>query len=407
MAKERRYGPGMRMQVTAEPGLVIDDGEIVWVIEPDGTRTALPAGGGGGGGATGPTGPTGATGPAGVTGATGPSGAGGGGGGATGPTGPTGPQGATGVTGASGPAGATGPTGPTGSVGATGATGESGPSGGSTSLMEMVFSATTTPPPTGSQVRLNASDQTLATTMWIKYLSVDGIDYKVAILAQVQTGQRVYLQDKDDADKRQLYLITGDLVDHGDYVEVPVEWIEENSGDPLTEHRIMVGWLRDGATGATGPTGPAGATGPTGPAGATGTAGSAGATGATGPTGAAAVKHLLVEWFGEMPVVVGAGQVFRVPYADGVSLTFDLERALLRVETTGTTSTIVEVQSSPGGGAFTPTSVATLTAASGDHEDEDVGALGQVDSGDLLRINWQALGDDAADFLVQLEGVEA
>ena len=116
---------------------------------------------------------------------------------------------------------------------------------------------------------------------------------------------------------------------------------------------------------------------------------------------------LVAEWFGTLPDTPGAGLVFRVPYLAGVSVDFDLERALLRVETPGSTSTVAEVQSSPGGGAFTPTTLVTLTVAASAYEDEDVSALGTVSSGDLFRIEWTSIGTSAADFLIQLEGTEA
>lgn len=128
---------------------------------------------------------------------------------------------------------------------------------------------------------------------------------------------------------------------------------------------------------------------------------------ATGEAVAEIVTVMVATWEGGLPEAVGEGQVWRVPYLAGAATSFDLERAFARIEETGAGDTEVVIESSPPGGAFTPTEVATLTIAASGYEDETVAALGTVDSGDLLRINWSELGaDPAVIYTVELEGTE-
>lgn len=104
-----------------------------------------------------------------------------------------------------------------------------------------------------------------------------------------------------------------------------------------------------------------------------------------------------------------AGGVWRVPYVDGVSKTFDLDRATFRVETApiaDSASYSVKIQKSNGGGAFSATDIVTLTIAAAAFENAVTTALGTIDSGQLLRVNWTALGVGAETFEIQLEGTE-
>lgn len=243
---------------------------------------AREGGAGGGTGEAGAQGPTGAQGPEGIQGPKGDAGA-------QGPSGAEGPQGPQGLQGVDGPQGATGPTGSLGLQGPTGSQGvpgEQGSPGGSTSVQEFVFSAAASEPPTGAQVRLDNVDQTLATRMWVVYVTADGIDVR-AFLELPETGMHVYIQDKDDATKRQRYQLTADPVDKGGYFEYPVTWI--GGADPVPEQRVIVGVAYEGKTGPTGPAGQQGEQGlpgPTGPQGVAGSVGPAGAQGDPGSTGA-------------------------------------------------------------------------------------------------------------------------
>jgi len=235
-------------------------------------------------GSSGPTGPTGGTGPPGfasTTGATGPTGP------AGGPTGPSGAVGPTGA-GATGPTGSTGPLG-TGPTGVTGPTGAQGDPGASSTSFEYTYSTSTSVPPAAEHVQFDNANQTLATKIRLDDLTSNGVDIH-NILGFYQPGDQIYVQDKNDSTRYQLYRITGPATAATvGYVEFPVTWLQGGGTQIANNARVMVGMIRAGTAGPTGPTG-AGATGPTGDTGPfgtgpTGPAGTASGTGATGPVG--------------------------------------------------------------------------------------------------------------------------
>jgi hypothetical protein len=149
-----------------------------------------------------------------------------------------------------------------------------------------------------------------------------------------------------------------------------------------------------GGTGPTGPTGPAGATGPTGP---TGSAGGTGPTGPTGPTGAtgaigpAVQSVVLCSAF--TPVTTGADTAqVEIPYSSsGGSLTYTILRLLVRVQTAGGSPSVL-FEMSTGTGAFSPTSIGTVTLTSGAYEGQNTTSLGTISSGTKVRFNVQTLG---------------
>lgn len=114
--------------------------------------------------------------------------------------------------------------------------------------------------------------------------------------------------------------------------------------------------------------------------------------------------HLVALWTGVTPTVTGAGSVWVVPETDSGPATFNLDKALLRVETANGSDITVRIQRSPGGSAFVAADLVTLTVVAGANEDVDLSALGSVDSGDLLRVTWDDIGDTPSVFLVQIEG---
>jgi hypothetical protein len=111
-------------------------------------------------------------------------------------------------------------------------------------------------------------------------------------------------------------------------------------------------------------------------------------------------------WEGFTPVATGPdGMVIRIPYdpADGIgTLTFDIRSITFRVEVPGSTTSTVLVETSPGGGVFTPTTLDTLSLASGVYEVTHTGSLATVQSGYLLRANVSAIGTGAANWLIDL-----
>lgn len=116
---------------------------------------------------------------------------------------------------------------------------------------------------------------------------------------------------------------------------------------------------------------------------------------------------MVATWQGQLPLAAFTGAVWRVPYLDGVSATFDLTRAYARVEATGASNDTIVLETSPPG-SFVATTITTLTITAGNNDDEDTTSLGSVDSGDLVRINWTAVGHtDQPNYTVELEGVKA
>lgn len=117
-----------------------------------------------------------------------------------------------------------------------------------------------------------------------------------------------------------------------------------------------------------------------------------------------AQANLLVAWGGGMPPVAGgAGATWRVPEVDGASVTFTLQSLFARVETPGS-GTSFRVEVSPAGGAFSPTTVATVTIAAAAHEATvTVFPTPTITTGQLLRIVYVVTGTTGI-YTVELEG---
>lgn len=114
--------------------------------------------------------------------------------------------------------------------------------------------------------------------------------------------------------------------------------------------------------------------------------------------------HLVALWTGVTPTVTGAGSVWVVPETGAGPATFNLDKALLRIETANGADVTVRIQKSPAGSAFVAADLVTLTVPAGSNEDVDLAALGTVDTGELLRVTWDDIGDTPSVFLVQIEG---
>jgi hypothetical protein len=85
-----------------------------------------------------------------------------------------------------------------------------------------------------------------------------------------------------------------------------------------------------------------------------------------------------------------------VPYSpvDGTTvLQFNVRRIDWRVSGVGTTSGSITVEKSTGTGAFSASTVGTLSLAAADHENNNTTSLGTIASGDKLRVNVTTLGD--------------
>ncbi|MEJ6847541.1 hypothetical protein V3589_15135 [Sinorhizobium fredii] len=289
-----------------------------WVPETVGTG----GGGGGGGGSDGdgtpgppgPPGPTGPAGPRGPAGPQGPKGADGADGapGSQGPQGAQGPQGPQGPKGDQGPQGEQGPQGNPGQPGIDGVsmfsgegdpvapgnevgdtwldrtdggmwqwngavwndtgenlTGPQGESGASSTVLEYVYNDTPAEPPGGGQLRLNTVDQPLATLIWASVDSATGTAV-APFLRIIKSGDKMYVQDKDNASRWLAFSATADAIDKSTYFEIPVAF-EGMGADTLPAgQRILFVHLSAGTQGPPGPAGPMGPPGPEGPQGPSG-----------------------------------------------------------------------------------------------------------------------------------------
>jgi hypothetical protein len=116
-----------------------------------------------------------------------------------------------------------------GGVGPAGPAGPAGPQGEpgiNTAIGEWSYVNTTTAPPASGQVRLNNATQTAATFLWISETTALGKDVANYLNLFLEGADRIYVQDKDDSTRWQLYDITGAPTDMGSYVQVPVAWSE-------------------------------------------------------------------------------------------------------------------------------------------------------------------------------------
>lgn len=117
---------------------------------------------------------------------------------------------------------------------------------------------------------------------------------------------------------------------------------------------------------------------------------------------------LTVSWTGTVPAAVGAVAVWEVPYnPDGSAMTFNLKRAMLRLETVGTGTVTAIMEKAAGGDvAFaSPTTEASLSIAAGHHQASSTLTSGTISSGELVRLNFTALGGAAgANFSATLVG---
>lgn len=108
---------------------------------------------------------------------------------------------------------------------------------------------------------------------------------------------------------------------------------------------------------------------------------------------------------GFTPAATGAdaAEVY-VPYSPGdgtTSLTYNVRRIDFRLVTAGGTPGLT-VQKWSGSGAFTPTTVGTVTMVNGEYQASTTTSLGTIQSGDKLRVSVDSLGSGAEGWFVAL-----
>jgi len=123
-----------------------------------------------------------------------------------------------------------------------------------------------------------------------------------------------------------------------------------------------------------------------------------------------AVRKLVATWSGIVPSVLGNGSVWRVPFdADGTtSMAFTLGSAFGRIETSATAATSWRLERmSPGAdSAYAPTTITTVTVAASHFQTQVTGLSVVVNSGDLLRLVFTAVGSEGNGYHVELIGTQ-
>jgi hypothetical protein len=90
---------------------------------------------------------------------------------------------------------------------------------------EWQFSTNVTQPPGPNSVRLNNTDKTLATAMYVTKSNSPNDNVASYLTSQAVVGRRLYMKELDDSDNNAIYTITGPLIDHGTYYEIPVSFV--------------------------------------------------------------------------------------------------------------------------------------------------------------------------------------
>ena len=92
---------------------------------------------------------------------------------------------------------------------------------GSTISLDYTFQTATTPPPGSGAIRLNNSNQSAATHMYISSTTRAGVDATNA-LGAMEIGNDLYVQDDSDSTRFFRYTISGEPVPQAGYFDVPV-----------------------------------------------------------------------------------------------------------------------------------------------------------------------------------------
>ena len=107
-------------------------------------------------------------------------------------------------------------------------------------LWNYMFNASTTTPPASGTIRFNNATQNLATVIYFNYTTNDAaaVNVKNLFAQRVKVSDTLYLQDKDDPTKWQLFTITGAFTDNSTYASIPVTF--KSGGSALSVARIFV-----------------------------------------------------------------------------------------------------------------------------------------------------------------------
>jgi hypothetical protein len=101
-----------------------------------------------------------------------------------------------------------------------------------------LLNLTTTAPPASGGVRFNNATQASVTNIWLHYLNEDSVDIKTYLSQRVKIGDNLYIQDRDDSTRWQLYEVSSALVDNTTYCTIPVTW--KAGGTTLAAQRVVI-----------------------------------------------------------------------------------------------------------------------------------------------------------------------
>lgn len=129
-------------------------------------------------------------------------------------------------------------------VGTKGDPGPPGPPGGSSSVFFYKVDANATAPndPGAGKLRYNHTTQTLATTLYVDWLTEDGFDAHQFFLRTAATTH-VVIQDADLAVTYQEFEVTGPAINHPDWFEVPVRLVTSNGAGRFTHNTRVAAML--------------------------------------------------------------------------------------------------------------------------------------------------------------------
>lgn len=105
-------------------------------------------------------------------------------------------------------------------------------------LYGYLFNTSTTTPPAAGGIRFNNATQSAVTAAYISYVTEDGVDLKTYFTQRIKQGDTIYIQDRDDVSKWQLYEVNTAFTDSGTYATIPVTW--KAGGSALTAQRVVV-----------------------------------------------------------------------------------------------------------------------------------------------------------------------
>jgi hypothetical protein len=113
---------------------------------------------------------------------------------------------------------------------------------------QWTFNTQTVTPPTGNQLRFNATDPTTVTKVWVTFTTDDGIDAYYPVMA-VDVNTTLFVQDKNNHAQAVQFTVTAKPIDYTTYAELAVSWVA-SGGAALVGAQAVLGVFVTEAPGA-------------------------------------------------------------------------------------------------------------------------------------------------------------